>query len=147
MEQNTPTGVNRMTTEIISTAKSLTASTTPTKGAAFSPSFRQATPAMIAKTSTCSILPLAKAATGLAGIRFFTVSIMLVNCVASTLASAISMVTPFPNPSALGRNSPKRLAASVVPTKYSTDCAPIRPVADTLPIPWMPTIKEQNTSG
>ena len=58
--------------------------------------------------------PLAKAAAGLAGIRFFTVSNRLVNWVATTSASAISMETPAPSPRALGKNSPSRLASSVV---------------------------------
>ena len=102
---------------------------------------------MIAKASTWSIFPLAKEAKGLDGIRFFSVSRTLVNSAACTSASAISIVTPAPMFSALGRNKPSRLANSVVPMKYSSACPPTLPVADTLPIPLMPTISEQNTSG
>ena len=81
------------------------------------------------------------------GIRFLTVSIRLVNCAASTLLSIISMVTPLPTPKALGKNSPSKLANSVVPMKYSRACAPTLPVAEMLPMPWIPTISEQNTRG
>ena len=72
---------------------------------------------------------------------------MLVNSAACTCASAISMATPEPMFSALGRNSPSRLASSVVPMKYKSACPPTFPVADTLPIPLTPTISEQNTRG
>ena len=147
MEQNTPTGVKHITTETILMEISLTASTTFANGSAFSPSDRQVIPMIIANTSTCSILPSAKAATGLDGIRFVMVSRILVNSVASTLLSAISMVTPCPSPSAFGKNSPSKLANSVVQTLYSTACPPTLPVAETLPIPLIPTISEQNTSG
>ncbi len=114
IEQNTPTGVNSMTTETIFTEISLTEYASVTKGSAFFPSARQVMPTMTANTSTCSISPLAKEATGLAGIRFFTVSSRLVNCVAVTSDSTISMVTPLPRPSIFGRNSPSKLANRVV---------------------------------
>ena len=104
-------------------------------------------PMMIANASTCSILPFTKDANGFEGIRFLSVSSTLVNSAASTSASAISMVTPEPIFSAFGRNRPRRLAKSVVPMKYSSAWPPTLPVADTLPIPLMPTTSEQNTSG
>ena len=50
------------------------------------------------------------------GIKFLMVSIRLVNCVASTLLSTISIDTPFPRPSALGKNNPSKLAITVVAT-------------------------------
>ena len=78
---------------------------------------------------------------------FFSVSSTLVNSAACTSASAISTATPAPMFSALGRNRPSRLANSVVPMKYSSAWPPTRPVADTLPIPLMPMIREQKTSG
>lgn len=93
------------------------------------------------------MLPFTKDTNGFAGMRFLIVSTMLVNAAASTSASAISMLTPTPMPSALGRNRPSRLANSVVPMKYRRACPPTLPVADTLPMPLMPTISEQNTSG
>ncbi len=115
MEQNTPAGVNSMTAETIFTEISLIEYASVTKGSAFFPRARQVMPTMTANTSTCSMSPLAKEATGLAGIRFFTVSSRLVNWVAVTSASIISMVTPLPSPSSFGRNSPSRLANKGVP--------------------------------
>ena len=120
MEQNTPMGVKYITTEMILMEMSLTASTTFTKGSAFSFSARQVMPTMMANTSTCSMSPLTKEAMGLAGIRFFTVSSRLVKRVASTVVSIIWISTPLPRPSASGRNRPRSDANSVVPTKNST---------------------------
>ena len=90
---------------------------------------------------------MANDAKGLAGIRFLSVSRTLVNSAACTSASAISTATPAPIFNALGRKRPSRLANSVVPIKYSSACPPTLPVADTLPIPLIPTIREQKTSG
>ena len=65
----------------------------------------------------------------------------------SDIATIADMEMPVPSPSALGRNSPSRLANRVVAVKYTTAWPPTRPVAEILPMPWMPTISEQKTSG
>jgi len=100
-----------------------------------------------AKVSTCSILPLAKAATGLAGIRFLTVSRMLVILLASISEVAISNRTPFPRLMALGIISPTKLASAVVNRKNIMAPPVIFPVVLALPMLVMPTTMEQNTSG
>ena len=89
MEQNTPTGVQYMTQPTTLMQMEWKDSHSFTTGSAFLPRVRQAMPTMMAKTSTCSMSPVAKEATGLAGIRFFTVSRRLVNFAASTVESII----------------------------------------------------------
>ena len=81
------------------------------------------------------MLPSAKLAIGLAGMRFLTVSSRLVNFMACTLVSAMVMEMPWPTPSIIGRKSPRRLASRVVVQKYSRDWKPTLPVAEMLPMP------------
>ena len=118
-----------------------------TKGSAFLPTDRQVIPIIMANTSTCSIFPLAKAATGLAGIRFLTVSRMLVILLASISEVAISNRTPFPRLMALGIISPTKLASAVVNRKNIMAPPVIFPVVLALPMLVMPTTMEQNTNG
>ena len=92
-------------------------------------------PTATAKTRICSMLPSAKLAIGLAGIRFLTVSSRLVNFMACTSVSAMVMEMPWPTPSIMGRKSPRRLASRVVVQKYSKDWKPTLPVAEMLPMP------------
>ena len=147
MVQKTPMGVKYITVLMIFRQTSLPDSITFSSGSPFSPIATRVKPVITAKVSTCSILPLAKAATGLAGIRFLTVSRMLVILLASISEVAISNRTPFPRLMALGIISPTKLASAVVNRKNIMAPPVIFPVVLALPMLVMPTTMEQNTSG
>ena len=94
--QKTPIGVKYMIMLMIFKQTSLRESITFRSGCPFSPTEIRVNPMITAKTRTWSIFPCAKALTGLDGIRFLTVSRILLISVAAISDVAISKDTPSP---------------------------------------------------